>query len=134
MLFKMTIYLLKLLEWLQRYIDYKRLANFLYIPYIVSFFYLDDSSIRHIFKHQITDLILYNNDEYPDGRSLGIYTEKVYSYVLALFQNLKHLTLVGSSVNDYAPLSVDNLQLTTYFSSTLTVLCINLLNFEDCYS
>jgi len=33
MLFKMTIYLLKLLEWLQRYIDYKRLANFLYIPY-----------------------------------------------------------------------------------------------------
>jgi len=34
MLFKMTIYLLKLLEWLQRYIDYKRLANFLYIPYI----------------------------------------------------------------------------------------------------
>ncbi len=33
MLFKMAIYCLKLLQRLQRYIDYKMLANFLYIPF-----------------------------------------------------------------------------------------------------
>ena len=52
--------------------------------------------------------------------------------MMILFQNLKHLTIVASSINKYPPLSFNGLSPTIYFSSTLTVLCINLLHFDDC--
>jgi hypothetical protein len=97
-------------------------------------FHLDDSAFRHIFQHQITDLILHNNDEYPNKRLLETYTTNVYSHVMVLFQNLKHLAIVESSVNEYPPLLLRSLPSATYFSSTLTVLRISVLRFEDCLS
>jgi len=98
------------------------------------FFYLDNSAFRHIFKYQIEDLILHNNDDYSTETSLKIYTANVYAHIIVLFQNLKHLTIVASSINEYPPLLFDALPSTTYFSSTLTVLCINVVGFDDCVS
>ena len=86
---------------------------------------------RHIFKYQITDLILHNSDEYTI-ETLKTYTTNVYAHILDLFENLKHLTIVASSVNEYPPLSVRRLPPTIYFSSTLTILCINLFNMDSC--
>ena len=53
---------------------------------------------------------------------------------MGLFENLKHLTIVASSVNDYPPLSLSYLPPTTYFSPTLTVLCVNVYSMNDCLS
>jgi hypothetical protein len=94
--------------------------------------YLDDSIFQHIFKHQITDLILHNNDEYSDGIAWKIYITNVYTRIMVLFQNLQHLTIAASSVNDYPPWTLCFLQPTINFSSTLTVLCLNVWMFYDC--
>ncbi|CAF4472634.1 unnamed protein product [Rotaria sp. Silwood2] len=102
---------------------------------IIFRYFTDDSIFRHIFKHQITDLILHNNDEYTRETSLQTYTRNVYSYILALFENLKHLTIVSSSENEkYPPLSLLDLPPTTYFFSALMVLCINVCRIDDCLS
>jgi hypothetical protein len=88
----------------------------------------------HIFKHQITDLIIHNNDEFNAETSLEIYNRNMYANIMVLFQNLKHLKIVASSVNDYPPLLLYRLPSTTYFSSTLTVLCIYVFGLDDCIS
>ncbi len=62
---------------------------------------------------------------------LDTYTRNVYAHILSLFENLKHLTIVSSSVNEYPHLLVRSLP-STNFSFTLTVLCINVVHFEDC--
>ncbi|CAF4470660.1 unnamed protein product, partial [Rotaria sp. Silwood2] len=61
----------------------------------------DDSVFRSIFKDRITDLILHNNDEYINEELSEIYTKNIYAHIMVLFQNLKHLTIVTSSVNEY---------------------------------
>jgi len=96
--------------------------------------FLDDSIFRHIFKEQITDLILHNNDEYTRKTSSMIYTTNVYSHITVLFENLKHLAIVPSSVNDYPPLKFGIPPSTIYLSSTLTVLCISVYDTNDCLS
>ena len=83
---------------------------------------------------QITDLILHDNDEYLYTPSPVVRTRNVYSDIFAIFENIKHLTIVSSSMNDYPPLSVYHHQLTTYFASTLTVLCVTVYNIHDCLS
>ncbi len=50
------------------------------------------------------------------------------------FQNLKYSTVVASSINEYPSLSLRRVPPTTYFSSILTVLSINVLEFSDCLS
>ncbi len=90
--------------------------------------YLDDS----IFQHQITDLILHNNDKYSDDVPSKIYITNVYTRIMILFQNLQHLTIAASSVNDYPPWTLYFLQPTINFSSTLTVLCLNVWMFYNC--
>ncbi|CAF1389221.1 unnamed protein product [Rotaria sordida] len=52
-------------------------------------YFTDDRPFRHIFKHQITDLILHNNDEYDDKTLMDIYTKNVYAHIMIFFQNLK---------------------------------------------
>ncbi|CAF3240512.1 unnamed protein product [Rotaria sp. Silwood2] len=94
----------------------------------------DNSVFRHFFKYQITELVLHNNDEYSTKTSLDTYTRDVYAHIMVLFQHLKHLTVVASSINEYPPLSLLRLPPTTYFSSILTVLNINVLEFSDCLS
>jgi hypothetical protein len=94
---------------------------------------LDGSIFRDIFKRQITDLIIHNNDDKSlIEMSCETYTEDVYAILMLLFQNLKHLSIVASSITDYPPLSLYFLHPTAYFSSTLTVLCIQLCTFDDC--
>src|ERR1700733_5191386 len=94
-----------------------------------AFFYLDDSVFQHIFKKQITDLILRNNDERTTQMSLKPYFTNVYERTMILFQNLKHLKIVETSANEYPLFSFCLESPTTYFSSTLTVLCINVCCF-----
>jgi hypothetical protein len=96
------------------------------------FFCLDNSVFQHIFEHQITDLVLHNNDDYIKQMRLDIYTRNVYAHIPTLFKNLKHLTIVSSSLNECPPLTIFNLPSTTYYSSSLTVLCINVFEFKDC--
>jgi hypothetical protein len=93
-------------------------------------FYLDDSLFGHICKEQITDLILISNEnniEIP----IREYTKDVYAIILAFFENLKHLTIVLSSINSYSCLSLNQLSPMTFSSSTLTKLCINVNEFSD---
>ncbi|CAF2682052.1 unnamed protein product [Rotaria sp. Silwood2] len=99
---------------------------------IVFRYFTDDSIFQHIFKYQITDLILHNNDEDLGEMSLNTYIVNVYARIMVLFQNLKHLTVVPSPVNHYPPLSLCIQEPTIDFSSTLTVLCIKVLSFYDC--
>jgi hypothetical protein len=97
-------------------------------------FYLDDSIFQNIFKKQITDLILHNNDERTTQMSLKTYFTNVYERTMVLFQNLKTLKIDETSANDYPLFSYCLESPTTYFSSTLTVLCIIVCCFGDCLS
>jgi hypothetical protein len=49
---------------------------------------------------------------------------------LAFFENLKQLSIVSSSINDYPPLSLYDLSPMTFSSSTLTKLSINVISFD----
>lgn len=66
--------------------------------------------------------------------SLKAYTTNVYAHMLAFFENLKHLSIVRSSTNDYPPLSLSDVSSTTFSSAILTQLCVNISNFDDCLS
>ncbi|CAF1342739.1 unnamed protein product [Rotaria magnacalcarata] len=90
------------------------------------------TTFRHICQHQITDLMLHNNDEYRLGKSMQIYNRNVYASIMDIFQSLKHLTILASPLNEYPILHLWNVPSTTYFVSTLTKLCINVFLFNDC--
>jgi len=66
--------------------------------------------------------------------SLKTYTTNVYAHILMFFEHLKYLTIVTSSTNDYPPLSLCDVSSTTFSSSILTQLCINVSSFGDCLS
>ncbi|CAM4980280.1 unnamed protein product [Rotaria socialis] len=95
-------------------------------------YFINDTPFRHIFKHQITDLILHNNDKYDNAILSNIYTKDVYAYIMVFFQSLKILKIIASSEYDYPSLVIWNHQSTTCFSSTLTVLCITVFGFDHC--
>ena len=61
-------------------------------------------------------------------------TKDVPAYILVLFQNLKHLTITESPADEYRPLSIYGLPLSDFYSSTITLLCINVYYFADCLS
>ncbi|CAF4091213.1 unnamed protein product [Rotaria sordida] len=87
---------------------------------IFSHYTMDNSVfVEHIFKHQITNLIVHFNDEYFNNNSMSIYNEQ-------------HLIFDTSSIHNYPPLTFIHLPSTIYFSSTLTVLCIHVGTFKDC--
>lgn len=50
---------------------------------------------------------------------------------MAFFENLKNLTIMSSSLNDYPPLILSYSPPMTYFSSTLTKLSINVRYLND---
>ncbi|CAF4439175.1 unnamed protein product, partial [Rotaria sp. Silwood2] len=118
--------------------DYPNLTHlevFNFKQEIVCCHFTDKSAFQHIFQHQITDLILHNNDENRVGKSWDIYNRNIYAHIIDLFQNLHHLTIVASSsVDEYPPICLHWLPSTTYFTSTLTTLCINMFSFDDCVS
>ncbi|CAF1211818.1 unnamed protein product [Rotaria sordida] len=98
---------------------------------IVSYCFTDASPYGRIFQRQITDLILVF-EKYFNDISGKNYTTDVYEYILKSFENLKHLSIIGSYIQDIPPLVLCNLPLTTFFSSTLNKLCIRVGSFEDC--
>ncbi len=95
-------------------------------------FNLDDSSFRHIFKQQITNLVLINKDNGSVIRLTKDYTKKVYAHILTFFENLKHLNVIETSIPSYPGLSVRYLPSNTFSSSTLTYLRINVETLSDC--
>ncbi|CAF0922409.1 unnamed protein product [Rotaria sordida] len=97
-------------------------------------YFTDQSTFQHIFKHQITELILENNDQDEVTILLREYTVNVYARILTFFENLRHLSIVeASSISEYPPFSLRHLPSTTFFSSILTKLCINVENINDCF-
>ncbi|CAF3358699.1 unnamed protein product [Rotaria sp. Silwood2] len=97
---------------------------------IVSRYFIDDSLFGHNFKQQITDLVLVSNESNIEITPKE-YTKNIYAIIFIFFENLKHLSIVSSSINYYPPLSLDFLSSMTCSSSTLTKLCINVYNFND---
>ncbi|CAF3934677.1 unnamed protein product, partial [Rotaria sp. Silwood1] len=97
---------------------------------VISRCFMDDSLFGHI-GQQITNLILISNEN--DSSIISEeYTEHVYAIVFTVFENLKHLSIVPSSINDYPPLSLYDLPPMTFSSATLTKLCVNVYTFDDC--
>ncbi|CAF2513219.1 unnamed protein product [Rotaria sp. Silwood2] len=99
---------------------------------IVLSYFTNESSLRHIFQQQITNLILINNDKKKMIGSLRNYTINVYGHILKFFKNLTHLSIIEGFNSSYPGLILDDLPSTTFFSSTLTHLCINTYNLDDC--
>ena len=94
-------------------------------------FSLDDSPFRYIYEQQITDLTLVSNEKYMDI-TLKEYTKKISGIILAFFAHLKHLTIMPSSFNNCSLLSFYKLSSLTFSSSSLTTLCVNVDDFNDC--
>jgi hypothetical protein len=65
-------------------------------------------------------------------RSLRNYNIIVYGPILKFFKKLKHLSIIEASNPPYPCLILRDFPSTTLFSSTLTHLCINMYNLEDC--
>ncbi|CAF5104953.1 unnamed protein product, partial [Rotaria magnacalcarata] len=95
-------------------------------------YFADDSSLRHIFKTQITKLDLFVKDREREVGSLKDYTKNVFARVLTCFENLNHLNVTGTMIPASPGLSISYLPSNTFSSSTLTYLCINVLYFTDC--
>ncbi|CAF3172243.1 unnamed protein product [Rotaria socialis] len=100
--------------------------------YVSLLFNLDDSSLRHIFRQQIKKLDLINKDRERAVGSWEEYTKRVYAPILTCFENLKHLNVVERSIPVYPGLSLRYLPSSTFSSSTLTYLCINVITWTDC--
>ncbi|CAF2834070.1 unnamed protein product [Rotaria sp. Silwood2] len=94
-------------------------------------YFTNKSSVRSIFQEQITNLILINNDECTRTCSSN-YTAEIYAHILTFFKNLKILRIIEPSIVSYPPLSLCYLPSTTFSSSILTHLYINVQTFDDC--
>ncbi|CAF1507955.1 unnamed protein product, partial [Rotaria sordida] len=99
-------------------------------------YFTDESIFEYIFKYEIKEVILENNDYYNSIKEKTIvlkeYTKNVYLSIMNLFKNLKSLTIISSSKIYYPPLSIHDLPSTTFFSSILTNLSINVNSLDDC--
>ncbi|CAF1553732.1 unnamed protein product [Rotaria sordida] len=90
---------------------------------IVSHYFTVESPFRRIFQRQITDLILVFENDFNE-LSVKHYTTDVYGYILKFFENLKHLSIIGSFPHFFPPLVLRDLPLITFSSSILYKLCI----------
>ncbi|CAF3173654.1 unnamed protein product [Rotaria sp. Silwood2] len=113
------------------YPNFSELKIFNFNKSIVSCYFTDESLNRHIFKEQITTLVLMMNENI-EGISMIDYTTNVYGYILTFFQHLKCLSVIDSAKNGYPSFSLCDLPSTMCYSSTLTKLRIEVNNFEDC--
>jgi hypothetical protein len=55
----------------------------------------------------------------------------IYGYILKFFENLNHLSIIGSYPKFFPPLVLCDLPLTTCYSSTLYKLCIHVMYYHD---
>ncbi|CAF1418427.1 unnamed protein product [Rotaria sordida] len=111
------------------YPNLTKLKIFNFKEEIVLYYFTNESPLRYIFQQQITDLILVNSDKHNMIESIPNYTRNVYAYILSFCKNLKHLSVIETS---YPRLLLCDLPSTTFFSSILTYLCINVTTFDDC--
>ncbi|CAF4201921.1 unnamed protein product [Rotaria sp. Silwood2] len=100
---------------------------------IVSRYFTDEAPFRRIFQRQITDLILVFESNFNEI-SVKHYTTDVYEYILKFFENLKHLSIIGSYPRFFPPLVLRNLPLATFSSSILNKLCIHVMSYADCFA
>ncbi len=107
----------------------KKRQNFVDNPIFI-FIYLVTSPIGKMFGRQITDLILVFRTEYK-GISVKCYTMNMYGYLLTFFDNLKHLSIIGSYSHYFPPLQLSKSPL-SFISSTLHKLCIRVMTYDDC--
>ncbi|CAF5029204.1 unnamed protein product, partial [Rotaria sp. Silwood1] len=98
---------------------------------IVSSYFTVETPLRYIFQQQITDLILEFENDFNDI-SIKNFTADTYEYILKFFENLKHLSIIGSFPRFFPPLILNNLPSTTFFSSILNKLSIHVMTFNDC--
>ncbi|UJR13490.1 hypothetical protein I4U23_000504 [Adineta vaga] len=91
-----------------------------------------ESSLPSIFQQQITEFSLDITDRNGMTGSSTNYTTNVYERFLKFFKKLKSLTIIDTFNPSYPRLSLHKLSPTTFFSSTLTHLCIDLYTFDDC--
>ncbi len=94
---------------------------------------LDESVFQHIFKEQITDLILIINEEHDEIQTMD-YILNVYVRILSFFKNLKQLSVIQPVTGECPCLSLRDLPSDNFSSSTLVKLCISVYDFEDCIS
>jgi hypothetical protein len=95
------------------------------------YIYLDRTSLSRIYKNQIWTLVITTFDI---GRK--VLTEdtitNICSHVFIVFTNLRYLNIASPQHHMHFPrLSFEN-RLSTFFSSTLMELHINLANSNDC--
>ncbi|CAF3091368.1 unnamed protein product [Rotaria sp. Silwood2] len=95
-------------------------------------YFTNESPLRYIFQQQITELILGNRDRNSMIGSSKKYTTNVYGHILKFFKNLKYLSIIETFNPSYPCLSLHKLPPATFFSSTLTHLCINMFTLDDC--
>ncbi|CAF1379209.1 unnamed protein product [Rotaria sordida] len=85
---------------------------------IVSRYFTVETPFRCIFQRQIADLILvFEND---------------FNEILEKNYTTDHLSIMGSFPRFFPPLVLRNLPSTTFFSSTLNKLYIDLMTYDDC--
>lgn len=98
----------------------------------INCFCLDESPLRFIFQEKITHLTLGNSDTIDVIESTKSYTINVYGHILNFFKNLKYLSVIETFNPSYPRLSFCRSPSATFFSSTLTHLCINMYTLDDC--
>ncbi|CAM4967806.1 unnamed protein product [Rotaria socialis] len=64
-------------------------------------YFKDDSSLRYIFKKQITKLDLINKDCEVAVGSWDTYTKIVYAHILTYCENLEHLKIIATPTTEY---------------------------------
>ncbi|CAF1500552.1 unnamed protein product [Rotaria sordida] len=90
---------------------------------IVSHYFTVESPFRRIFQRQITDLILVFENDFNE-LSVKHYTTDVYGYILKFFENLKHLSIIGSFPHFFPPLVLHFLALLDGRLQQLTTLIV----------
>ncbi|CAF1417554.1 unnamed protein product [Rotaria sordida] len=98
------------------YPNLTKLKLFYFKKEIISHYFTNESPLRYIFQQQITNLILVNHDTSKMIGSLKNYT----------------LTIMETFYISHPGLILSNLPSTTFSSSTLTQLCIDVYTLDDC--
>ncbi|CAF4966095.1 unnamed protein product [Rotaria sp. Silwood1] len=90
---------------------------------------LDKGPFRDTFRRQITDLTLVFKNCLNE--TLAHYSINMYGYIMKFFENLKHLSIIGSSLCSFPRLQYYNLP-STIVSSILNKLRIRVRSYADC--
>jgi hypothetical protein len=107
--------------------QYRRIKTILCIYYLFS----ENSPFIHIFKQQISDLVVTISDEILDESYVKLLTD-IYNRIFGLVTNLKYLDLDNNDFYDFSRSLLTGLPSTTCFSSSIVHLRIKMQNIDDC--